>query len=51
LAFSPHTDADTVKLIAEITLMLILFVDASLIDIDVLRKQLHAFPRGYWASG
>ncbi len=36
--FVLQIDADTLKLLAEITLMLILFVDASLIDIDVLRK-------------
>lgn len=34
--FVLKADADTVKLIAEITLMLILFVDASLIKADVL---------------
>lgn len=42
--FTLHADADTVKLIAEITLMLILFVDASLIDIDVLRKAPSRIP-------
>lgn len=36
--FTLRMDADTLKLVAEITLMLILFVDASLIDFDVLRK-------------
>ena len=42
--FTLHVEADTVKLIAEITLMLILFVDASLIDIGVLRKAPSRIP-------
>ncbi len=42
--FTLHTDADTVKLLAEVTLMLILFVDATLIDVDVLRKMPSRIP-------
>ncbi len=42
--FTLHIDADTVKLIAEITLMLILFVDASLIKLDVLRSASSRIP-------
>ncbi len=42
--FTMHTDTDTVKLIAEITLILILFVDASLIKLDVLRSAPSRIP-------
>ena len=38
--FELHPNADIVKLAAEITLILILFVDASLIDLKALKKTL-----------
>lgn len=37
--FTLHAEGDTIKLMAEVTLMLILFTDASLIDISVLRSD------------
>ena len=42
--FDLHVKAETVQLLAEVTLMLILFVDASLIDLSVLRRSPSLLP-------
>ena len=41
--FEVHPTGDLVKLVAEITLILILFVDGSLIDIKALRRDTAIF--------